>query len=290
MKPAEVDYVRAETVEHALALLADVAVDSRILAGGQSLMPLLAMRLAGPERLIDIGRVPGLDRLEIVGDRLVIGALVRHHRIATDPLVARAAPLLAVAAPHVAHPAIRNRGTFGGSLVHADPASEFPACALALRADLVLVSAAGRRTMPAGLFFEGLYQTAVGPDELLLEVSIPVATPDSRFAFVEFARRSGDYALAGLAAAARADGSRLADVRLAFFGIGDVPVLATEASAIFESGPLTDAAIEDAVASLDAIEVRDSAVAGAAYRRHLARVALRRTAHALVRPEAAACR
>ncbi|MDC7786773.1 FAD binding domain-containing protein [Rhodoplanes sp. TEM] len=290
MKPAEVDYVRAETVEHALALLAETGVDSKVLAGGQSLMPLLAMRLAGPERLIDIGRVPGLDRLEIVGDRLVIGALVRHHRVATDPLVARAAPLLAAAAPHVAHPAIRNRGTFGGSLSHADPASEFPACALALGADIVLVSAAGRRTVPAETFFEGLYQTALGPDELLLEVSIPVATPDARFAFVEFARRSGDYALAGLAAAARADGDRLADLRLAFFGIGDVPVLAAEAAAILASGPHAETAIAAAVATLDAIEVRDSAAAGAAYRRHLARVALRRAARALARPEAAACR
>lgn len=290
MKLAEVDYVRAETLEHALALLADTDVDSKILAGGQSLMPLLAMRLAGPQRLIDINRVAGLDRLEVAGDRLVIGGLVRHHRLATDPLVAGAAPLLATAAPHVAHPAIRNRGTFGGSLAHADPASEFPACALALGATITVASASGTRMVAAEDFFEGLYQTAIGPDELLIEVSVPVATPSSRFAFVEFARRSGDYALAGLAAAARAEGDRLTDLRLAFFGIGDTPVAATEAAAILASGPIDDALIEQAVRSLDAIEVRDSAAAGEKYRRHLAGVALRRVAVALARPEAATCR
>ncbi|MFD2184249.1 FAD binding domain-containing protein [Rhodoplanes azumiensis] len=290
MKLAEVDYVRAETVAHALALLAETGVDSKVLAGGQSLMPLLAMRLAGPQRLIDINRVAGLDRLEVVGDRLVIGALVRHHHIAADPLVARAAPLLAAAAPHVAHPAIRNRGTFAGSLAHADPAAEFPACVLALGAEITLASASGTRTAAAGDFFEGLYQTAVRPDELLIAVSVPVATPASRFAFVEFSRRSGDYALAGLAAAARADGDRLTEVRLAFFGIGDTPVLAAEAAVILSSGPIDDALIERAVASLASVEVRDSAAAGETYRRHLAGVALRRVASALARPEAAACR
>ncbi|MFL9823524.1 FAD binding domain-containing protein [Rhodoplanes sp. SY1] len=290
MKLAEIDYVRAETVAQALALLAETDVDSKVLAGGQSLMPLLAMRLAGPQRLIDIGRIAGLDRLEVVGGRLVIGGLVRHHRIATDPLVAHAVPLLAAAAPHVAHPAIRNRGTFAGSLVHADPAAEFPACALALGAEITLASTAGTRTVVADDFFEGLYQTAVGPDELLIEVSVPVATEASRFAFVEFARRSGDYALAGLAAAARAEGDRLANIRLAFFGIGDTPVPAPEAATILSSGPIDDSLIEQAVASLASLEVRDSAAASEKYRRHLAGVALRRAAAALVRPEAATCR
>jgi carbon-monoxide dehydrogenase medium subunit len=290
MKLADVDYVRADSLDHALALIAEPDTETRVLAGGQSLMPLLAMRLAAPARLVDINRLAVLDRLEIVDERLVVGALVRHHRIATDPLVAQAAPLLARAAPHVAHPAIRNRGTFGGSLAHADPASEFPACALALDAEVTLASTTGRRTVRADDFFEGLYQTAARPDELLLHVSVPVATEQSRFAFVEYSRRSGDYALAGLAAAAKADGDRLATVRLALFGIGDTPVLATEAAAILESGPVTEGLVEQAVAALDGIEVRDSATAGEDYRRHLARVALRRAARALARPEAASCR
>ncbi|NVO16624.1 MAG: FAD binding domain-containing protein [Rhodoplanes sp.] len=290
MKLADVEYVRADTVEHALALIAAQDAETRVLAGGQSLMPLLAMRLAAPARLVDINRLAELERLEVVDGRLVIGALVRHHRIATDPLVARVAPLLARAAPHVAHPAIRNRGTFGGSLAHADPASEFPACTLALNAEMTLASMSGRRTVRADAFFEGLYQTAARPDELLLEVSVPVATEASRFAFVEFSRRNGDYALAGIAAAATADGDRLTGVRLALFGIGDTPVLASEAAAILESGPVTDALVKQAVATLDGIEVRDSATAGERYRRHLARVALKRAALALARPEAASCR
>lgn len=290
MKLADVDYVRAETLDHALALIAAQDAETRVLAGGQSLMPLLAMRLAAPARLVDINRLAELERLEVVDGRLVIGALVRHHTVATDPLVARAAPLLAKAAPHVAHPAIRNRGTFGGSLAHADPASEFPACALALDAEITLASSGGRRSVRAAEFFEGLYQTAARPDELLLEVSVPVATELSRFAFAEFSRRSGDYALAGLAAAAKADGDRLTAVRLALFGIGDTPVLATEAAAILESAPITDVLVKQAVATLDEIEIRDSATAGESYRRHLARVALQHAARALARPEAASCR
>ncbi|RAI32934.1 FAD binding domain-containing protein, partial [Rhodoplanes serenus] len=144
MKPAAFDYVRATSLTHALDLLASADPDSetRVLAGGQSLMPLMAMRLAAPARLVDINRLAALERLEVIDGRLVIGALVRHHRLATDPRVAAAAPLLAHAATQVAHPAIRNRGTFGGSLAHADPAAAFPACALALGATLTLASAA----------------------------------------------------------------------------------------------------------------------------------------------------
>ncbi|MTW18671.1 xanthine dehydrogenase family protein subunit M [Rhodoplanes serenus] len=297
MKPAAFDYVRATSLTHALDLLASADPDgeTRVLAGGQSLVPLMAMRLAAPARLVDINRLAALERLEVIDGRLVIGALVRHHRLATDPRVASAAPLLARAATQVAHPAIRNRGTFGGSLAHADPAAAFPACALALGATLTLASAAGRREVPATAFFEGLYQTALRPDELLVEVAVPAATAASRSAFVIFTRRPGDFPVAGLAAVARAADDRsavdrLADIRLAVFGVGDTPLLADTAAAILESGPIDAARIDAAVAALDTLEIRDSATASVRYRRHLVGVALRRATAALLRPEAVACR
>lgn len=214
MKAPAFDYVRATTVAEACALLAEHGPDARILAGGQSLLPAMNLRLASPSVLIDIGRISGLDAIEMRGDRLRIGALARHQAVLRDGLVARHVPLLAEALRHVAHPAIRARGTIGGNLAHADPASELPACMVALQAVMLADSPRGTRRIAAEDFFTGLFQTALAPDEMLTVVDIPL-TGGSWF-FEEIARRSGDYAIVGLAAC----GSRLA-----FFSVGDRPVL-----------------------------------------------------------------
>ena len=252
MKLADVDYVRAETLDHALALIAAQDAETRVLAGGQSLMPLLAMRLAAPARLVDINRLAELERLEIVDGRLVIGALVRHHRIATDP-----AGRTRGAAADESRAACRPSGDpqprhLWGIARPRGPRLGVPG----LRAGARRGDHGWRRRGDAAAcgppsFSRGCIRRPRARDELLLEVSVPVATEASRFAFEEFSRRSGDYALAGLAAAAQADGGRLTAVRLALFGIGDTPVLATEAAAILESAPVTDALVKQAVATLD---------------------------------------
>jgi aerobic carbon-monoxide dehydrogenase medium subunit len=221
MKAAAFDYVRATNVAEACVLLAHHGPDARLIAGGQSLLPAMNLRLASPGVLIDIGRIDGLDAIEIRGDLLRIGALTRQETLLRDAVAARHVPLLAEALRHVAHPAIRARGTIGGNLAHADPASELPACMLALDAVIEAVSPRGTRRIAAGDFFTGLFQTALEPDEMLTAVEIRL--PAHRFFFQEIARRSGDYAIVGLAAA----GSRLA-----FFSVGDRPVLRRAGAAL----------------------------------------------------------
>lgn len=214
MKASAFDYVRAASVAEACALLARHGPDARLLAGGQSLLPAMNLRLAMPGLLIDIGRIDGLGMIVVNDDTLRIGALARHETVLRDACVARHAPLLTEALRHVAHPAIRARGTIGGNLAHADPASELPACMVALDAAIEAVSPRGKRLVPAEHFFTGLFQTALDPDEMLTAVEIPL--PARPFFFQEIARRSGDYAIVGLAAAGD---------RLAFFSVSDQPVL-----------------------------------------------------------------
>lgn len=214
MKAPAFDYVRAETADHACALLAEHGTDARLLAGGQSLLPAMNLRLASPSMLIDIGRIAGLDTIEAQGGILRIGALARHQAVLRDASVAAHAPLIAEALRHVAHPAIRARGTIGGNLAHADPASELPACLLAMNAVIEAVSPRGHRHIAAEAFFTGLFQTALAPDEMLTAIRIPL--PAQPHFFQEITRRSGDYAIVGLAAAGR---------RLAFFSVADRPQL-----------------------------------------------------------------
>ena len=214
MKAPAFDYVRAASVAEACLLLAEHGPAARLLAGGQSLMPAMNLRLASPGLLIDIGRIIGLDGIDVRHGVLRIGALVRHETLLRDASVARHVPLLTAALKHVAHPAIRARGTIGGNLAHADPASELPACMVALEAVIEVVSPLGGRRIAAEDFFTGLFQTALAPDEMLTAVEIPLlARP---FFFQEIARRLGDYAIVGVAASGR---------RLAFFSVGDRPVL-----------------------------------------------------------------
>jgi carbon-monoxide dehydrogenase medium subunit len=249
----------------------------RLLAGGQTLLATLAFRLSEPSLLLDITRIGALKGIALRDGMLRIGALTRHAELAADPLVARHAPLLAEAAPLIAHPAIRNRGTIGGSLAYADPAAELPACVVALEARLVLVSPAGERRVPAAAFFTGLFETALAPGELIAAVEVPVATEASRSAILEVARRSGDYAMAGLACGLKLDGGKVAAARLAFFGVGPGPVLAERAAAALAGRVLDRAAIEAAAAALDADLDPPADLHGPpAMKRHLARVLTRR--------------
>jgi xanthine dehydrogenase iron-sulfur cluster and FAD-binding subunit A len=198
VKPAPFAYAKARSLDHAIALL-DGAPEARVLAGGQSLMPALNMRLSAPPLLVDINRVSELARIAQPNGQIELGGLVRHAQAEHSQDVARLAPLLSKAIPHIAHPAIRNRGTIGGSIALADPAAELPACLLALGGEIEIAGRAGRRTVAADTFFKGLFETALAPGEIISAIRIPVAQPRDRFGFAELARRHGDYAMVGLA-------------------------------------------------------------------------------------------
>src|ERR1043166_6224329 len=204
---------------------------ARVLAGGQSLIATLNMRLSSPSLLVDINDIAGFDGITRRNGYIEIGALVRHAQAERSAEIAQAAPLIARALPHIGHPAIRNRGTIGGSIAFADPAAELPACLLALGGEVEIAGPAGRRTVKADDFFQGLFETALGPRDVLTAIRLPAATRETRIGFAELARRHGDYAMVGLAAAARANGAKLTDVRLAFFGVGSTPVRTRNAEA-----------------------------------------------------------
>jgi carbon-monoxide dehydrogenase medium subunit len=252
MKSSAFDYVRAESPQHALALLAQHGDDARLLAGGQTLLATLNMRLSQPALLVDIGGLGALQGITLNGNTLRIGALTKHVEIEESALVAQHTPLLAQAAPHIAHRAIRNLGTLGGTLAYADPAAEWPACVLALNGMLVLQSATAERRVAAADFFQGLYTTARRDDELLVACELPVRAAGERQHFSELARRHGDYAIAGLAACARVAGTQLSDVRLAFLSLGDRPLRAKAAEAVLQAGPLSEARIAEADQALRA--------------------------------------
>lgn len=276
MKPAAFAYHRPDSLDQVLDLLSENGDEAKILAGGQSLVPAMNFRLAQPAALIDINRVPGLAFIEPGGDGgLRIGATTRQRAAERSGLVAERAPLMHQALPCIAHAQIRNRGTVGGSVAHADPAAELPAVMLALDARMRARSRRGERWIPAGEFFTGLLSTALAPDELLVEIEIPPAPARTGHAFVELARRSGDYALAGVAAVVTLDeGARVAAARVALLGVGQGPVLADAAGALLTGEPVTDELVRaaaDAAGARD-IDPHDDVHATAAYRRHLARV------------------
>jgi carbon-monoxide dehydrogenase medium subunit len=263
MKAPAFDYVRPDSLEQALALLAEHGDAARPIAGGQSLLAAMNLRLASPSLLIDIGRLPELRGVSVERGVLRLGALTRHAELLASAEIAETAPLLVRAAAHIAHPAIRSRGTLGGSLAHADPAAELPACLLALGGRVIARSVRGMRMIAADDFFTGLFATALRPDELLTAVEIDLPGPGARHGFGELTRRSGDYAIIGLAAQG---------TRLAFFSAGSTPVLAKSAgSALSEHG------VEAAVAALgEDLQPHDDLQASAAMRLQLARVLLRR--------------
>ncbi|WGS18670.1 MULTISPECIES: xanthine dehydrogenase family protein subunit M [unclassified Bradyrhizobium] len=286
MKAAAFAYARATSVANALELLAAHGDRAKVLSGGQSLMPAMNLRLVSPDIVVDIGGLHELGGFTLKKDILVIGALTRHVDLLRSGEVAVHAPLLRDAVAHVAHPAIRNRGTLGGSLAHADPASELPACAVTLDATIVVRSAGGERRIAAGEFFRGIYETALSSEELLVAVELPVAGEGSTFFFQEFARRHGDYAIAGLAARSVVKSGTFADLQLGFFAVGDRPLLAVAARRLINVS-ITPVTVAEAVAALtDELDPQEDQLASAAMRRHLAGVLLRRcVATLLSRPE-----
>jgi aerobic carbon-monoxide dehydrogenase medium subunit len=224
LKPRSFEYRRASTIEEAYQLLAEYGDDGKIIAGGQSLVPMMNLRLVSPSILIDIAGIDSLREISCDGTVLRIGSLARHRQIESEELVKVNAPLLAKAVHHVAHLAVRNRGTFGGSVCHADPAAEFPACSLLLEASMEIGSARGIRDVPAAEFFHGPFTTSVEADELLLAVKIRVSSPGADFAFHELSRRQGDFAISGVAARAQTSGDIL-NTRWVAFGVSDRPIL-----------------------------------------------------------------
>jgi carbon-monoxide dehydrogenase medium subunit len=277
MKPPPFAYARPATVDEACALLAEHGEDARLLAGGQSLMATLNMRLSAPELLIDINRIDELAGISLAGDALRIGAMTRHVDVEISPEIARHAPLIAEAMPHIAHAAIRNRGTFGGSIAFADPAAELPACAVALGARFELRSTGATRTVAADDFFHGLYDTELAPGEMLTAVEIPVIAPGYRSAFMELARRHGDYAMVGIAVHARLADGVIGDARLVYFAAGERPVVGRAAAAAIDGKAPSEATFEAAAAALDGdLDPPSDLNADPATRLHLARVLTRR--------------
>ena len=274
MKPAPFAYKKARSLDEAVALLGEN--DARLLAGGQSLIATLNMRLSAPSLLIDINGLTGLNGISVKAGAVEIGALARHAQAERSDVIAKHAPLIARAMPHIGHPAIRNRGTFGGSIAFADPAAELPACLLALDGEIEATGPKGKRTVKAQNFFKGLFETALAAQEVLTAIRVPATNKDTRVGFAELARRHGDYAIVGLAASARADGKGLADVRLAYFGVGSTPVRAKKAETALASGN-----IDAAVAALD-LDPNDDVQATAKVKKHLAGVLLRRVAKQLL--------
>jgi carbon-monoxide dehydrogenase medium subunit len=280
LKPAAFAYARARSLDHAIALLSEHQGEAKLLAGGQSLIATLNMRLSSPSLLVDINGVAGLDGVGVKNGMVEIGALTRHVTLERSAEIARHAPLIARAMPQIAHPAIRNRGTIGGSLAYADPAAELPACLLALDGAVDITGPPGIRSVKAGGFFKGLFETSLGPHDVLSAVRFPAATADTRVGFAELARRQGDYAIVGLAAVAKANGKSLSDVRLVYFGVGGTPLRARKAEAA-----LADGSIDDAVSALD-LDPPDDIQATGAVKKHLAGVLLRRVAAQLMEPRA----
>lgn len=278
MKPAPFDYHRAHTLDEALSLLAAHGDEAKPLAGGQSLIPAMNFRLAAPARLIDLNPLADLSYVVEHGDGVRIGSLTRHRTVEYSALVAKRAPLVAAAMPHVAHAAIRSRGTFGGSLAHADPAAELPAVMLVLDAVMTLASAEGTRQVPAAAFFTGLFSTALRPGELLIETTVPGLPARSGVAFLEISRRHGDFALAGAAARVTVDADgRCTSARVGLLSLADQPVLAGPVTRAltgeFPSGEAMRAAAEATAAELDP---PGDIHASSTYRRQLAAVLTRR--------------
>jgi aerobic carbon-monoxide dehydrogenase medium subunit len=280
VKPAPFAYRKAQSLEDAITLLSEHK-EARLLAGGQSLMATLNMRLSAPSLLIDINGIGGLDRIEHKDGIIEIGALIRHAQAERSDIIVKYAPLIARALPHIGHPAIRNRGTLCGSVAFADPAAELPACLLALDGEMDVLGPTGKRTIKAPDFFKDLFETALSPQEVLTAIRVPAAGKDTRIGFAELARRHGDYAIVGLAASARAEGEGLTDVRLAFFGVGNTPMRAMKAEAVLGGGTIDEKRIDTAVAALD-LDPHDDVQATGAVKKHLASVLFKRVARQLM--------
>lgn len=278
MKAPPFDYAKPRSLDEAFALLSRHGGDAKLLAGGQTLLATLNMRLSEPALLIDLNGLDALRGIRIGAGVLRIGALTTHSEIEASALVAEHVPLLSMAVPHIAHRAIRNLGTFGGSIAYADPAAEWPACLAALDGSVLAKSAAkGERRIAARDFFIDLYRTALADDEIVIACELPLRKPGDLYAFDELARRHGDYGVVGLAFAARRDGAVLRSPRLAFLGCGATPLRARKTEALLDGQPVNDALLDRMVAAL-AGELNPPAdlTHDSATKRHLAGVLARR--------------
>lgn len=277
MIPAQFDYVAPTGVDEAVSALAEAGEDAKVLAGGQSLIPLLKLRLSFPAVLVDLGRVAELRGVREDGDALVIGAMTRHADVVSDALVAAHAPLLAAATGHVADPAVRHRGTLGGALAHADPAGDLAAVALALDAELVAAGPGGRRTIAASDFFVDFLQTALAPDEILVEVRVPKQQGQWGVHYEKFNRVAQAWAIVGVAAAVRRENGSIAEARVGLTNMGTTPVRATAVEQAL-AGAAADAGAVDAAAqhAADGTSPPSDLNGKSDYRQHLARVLTRR--------------
>ena len=278
MKPASFDYVRASGVAEATAMLAESGGTAKLLAGGQSLVPMLNFRLVDARTFIDINRIAGLSGIEETADGgLRIGALARHYALETSVAVRERFPVLGAAMKHVAHLAIRNRGTIGGSLSHADPAAELPALSLLLDARVEISGPSSARAVPAADFFLAPLTTALRPDEMAIAVSLPALPAGSGWGFEEVARRRGDFAVAAAGAVVALEGGRISEARIALAGVHPTPLRAEEAEELLTGAePAPDALAAAAAAARDAAEPEGDLHGSADYRRHLTQVLTRR--------------
>ncbi|TDW94205.1 carbon-monoxide dehydrogenase medium subunit [Kribbella pratensis] len=275
MIPAAFEYFSPTSVDEALGLLREHD-DAKVLAGGQSLMPALRLRLAAPEVIVDIQKIDELHGVRDDGDALVIGAMTPHSTVQSDPLVSEHARLISLATATVGDPQVRHRGTFGGSLAHADPAADLPAVAVALDASFVIAGADGRRTVPATEFFQGMFSTAVGEDELLVEVRVPKYTGWGAH-YEKFNRVAQAWSIVSVAAAVRLDGDSIAEARVGLGNMGPAPVRATAVEAALVGQPATAEAVREAAArAADGTSPGSDLNGDADYRRHLATVLTRR--------------
>lgn len=276
MKAADFAYTRPHTLAEAVTLLNSSTLDAVPLAGGQSLMPVMNFRFNAPDLLVDLNWIDELKGISETATSIRIGALTRHAQLMVSPLVQAHLPLIAKAVPHIAHPAIRNRGTIGGSVALADPAAELPACLLALGGTIHAAGPDGERRIAADDFFLGLYETALEPGELIVAIELPKAGDGERFCFAELTRRHGDYAMAGLAVAARG-GPQIEAIRVVGFGLADRPLRLAGAEAALAGRAAADAAaLDEALASLAALEPHGDLNASPDMKRHLAGVLLKR--------------
>jgi carbon-monoxide dehydrogenase medium subunit len=287
MKPAPFRYFAPKSIDEALDLLAEHGWDAKPLAGGQSLAPTMNFRLAQPAVLIDLNGVDALFFLRSQGSGIAVGAMTRQRTVERSALIAERAPLIAEAMPHIAHPQIRNRGTVGGSLAHADPAAELPTLCVTLDARFRLRSRAGERWVNARDFYVGLFATDLQPEELLVEIEIPSMPARTGWAFDEIARQHGNYAMAGAAALVTLDDQgRCRQAKLVYLSVGEGPTVATQAQAALQGQTPTEDVLRAAaaIAAAEDIDPIGDIHASAAYRRHLARVLAERVlAKAVVR-------
>ncbi|MPZ53292.1 MAG: xanthine dehydrogenase family protein subunit M [Acidimicrobiia bacterium] len=279
MKPARFSYEVPETVEEAVSLLGEHGYEAKLLAGGQSLIPLLSFRMARPAVLVDVNRVQGLDFVEWESDGVRIGALARHRVLETDPELTTRCPMAAEALALVGHVAIRNRGTVAGSMAHADPAAEWPLVALVLGGVFTVVGPVGERQVPASEFFRGFMTTVLEPDEMITELRLDMPRNGSGSAFLEFARRHGDYAQAGAGSIVQLDGSgRVSDARVGLLGVGTTPIRASAVEeALVGVTPTETDLVELSQLAGESMAPLDDVHADADYKRHLGTVMVRRT-------------